>query len=127
MKLVNFKPSLDMVKEINNISNNCVQYWWYQRLTAILMVPLLMWLICFIKAMIGKSVAEIVEITRYPWNIVPVILLFVLAFYHSVLGIRVIIEDYVSNPIYRYILIILVQVFTIITVVCGIVATIVLI
>jgi succinate dehydrogenase / fumarate reductase membrane anchor subunit len=97
-------------------------HWLYQRITAIMLVACSVWLVFFIKYISGKSGAEFVTIIQKPYNIVPISILVVTSFYHAMLGMRVIIEDYTSCIKLRTVLIILLQIFCIITIATFIVA-----
>ena len=72
-------------------------HWWAQRLTAIALVPLTLW---FAWSIIGLTSADYV--TVHAWIAQPrhagLLLIFIYAaFYHSMLGLQVIIEDYVTT------------------------------
>jgi len=62
-----------------------VQHWWMQRLTAIALVPLLVWFVASILAHIGAG------------------------FWHMALGLQVVIEDYVRSEALKLGLIVFVQ------------------
>jgi len=72
-------------------------HWWSQRLTAIALVPLIVW---FVASLIGMAGAD--YYTVHAWIGSPVvagllIFLVVATFYHAYLGLQVVIEDYVHN------------------------------
>ena len=74
-----------------------VGHWWMQRLTAVALVPLAIWF-AFAVAMLGSASYE----TMVAWLQSPVvavlIILFIAAtFYHTQLGLQVIVEDYVEG------------------------------
>ena len=97
-------------------------HWLYQRITAIILIACSVWLIFFIKCLSNKSNIEFITIVQKPYNIVPLGILVVTSFYHAMLGMRVIIEDYISCIKLRTVLIILLQIFCIITIATFIVA-----
>ena len=97
-------------------------HWLYQRITAIILIACSVWLIFFIKCLSNKSNTEFITIVQKPYNIVPLGILVVTSFYHAMLGMRVIIEDYISCIKLRTVLIILLQIFCIITIATFIVA-----
>ena len=74
-----------------------VHHWWAQRLTAIALVPLSLW---FVYSLVCISAADYVAVTEWlsaPLNAV-LMLLFVFAlYYHAVLGVQVVIEDYIES------------------------------
>ena len=97
-------------------------HWLYQRITAIILIACSVWLVFFIKCLSNKSNIEFITIVQKPYNIVPLGILVITSFYHAMLGMRVIIEDYISCIKLRTGLIILLQIFCIITITTFIVA-----
>ncbi len=72
-------------------------HWWLQRLTAVALIPLAIWL-AFSVAMLGSASHEtIVGWLQSPIVVVLLILFIVATFYHAQLGLQVIIEDYVGG------------------------------
>ena len=97
-------------------------HWWHQRLTSIIMVPLFIWLLLFIKSNTNQELSTVIANIHKPYNIVPMLLLIPTAFYHGMLGMRVIIEDYIPNVAVKSILTVSIQLFSIATIVSMIVA-----
>jgi succinate dehydrogenase / fumarate reductase membrane anchor subunit len=69
-----------------------------QRLTAILNIPLILFLLCFILRHLGASRAEVVASLHNPFEAVFLLLTLASVFWHMRLGMQVIIEDYVHQP-----------------------------
>ena len=72
-----------------------VSHWWWQRLTAIALVPLTLW---FVVALVSLHNADYATVTTWLHSSVNAALLalFVVAgIYHGQLGLQVVIEDYV--------------------------------
>lgn len=97
-------------------------HWWMQRLTAIIMIPLIFWLVYFIYAISGHSVEEVMQRLQKPYNIIPAMLFLLTGLYHGVLGMQVVIEDYVSCLQSRYFLIISLKILTLVTALGGVMA-----
>ncbi len=74
-----------------------VHHWWMQRLTAIALVPLCLWLVYGLVCVAGAPHAEAVAWLSQPLTAVTMSLLLVAMFYHSMLGVQVVIEDYVHG------------------------------
>jgi len=72
-------------------------HFWLQRVTAIAMIPLVLWLCFSIASLPGMTHAEIREWLSQPFTAVLMILLILTGFFHAKLGIQVVIEDYISN------------------------------
>lgn len=99
-----------------------VEHWWAQRITAITLVPLALW---FVMAVIGLAGAEhglLVDWVSQPLAAVLLILFLVATFYHSALGLQVVIEDYVANEAARLGLIIAMRLAHILLAALGIFA-----
>ena len=72
-------------------------HWWHQRLTAIALVPLSLWFIFSLISMVGADYMTVVYWLRLPFVSVLLILFIVFLFYHTVLGLQVVIEDYIDS------------------------------
>ena len=69
-----------------------------QRLTAILNIPLILFLVCFILWHLGASRAEVIASLSKPFVTVLLLLTLASVFWHMRIGMQVIIEDYVRQP-----------------------------
>lgn len=65
-----------------------------QRLTAIGLVPLLIWFAFSLASVTSGDYKTVVEWVSSPFNTVMLLLLVIAGFYHAALGLQVIIEDY---------------------------------
>ena len=74
-----------------------VQHWWWQRLTAVVLVPLCLWFIGTIVTMQASNYSTVINWIQSP--LVSGLLVFLIAalFYHTQLGLQVVIEDYVHS------------------------------
>ncbi len=71
-------------------------HWWMQRLTAIALIPLVLWfVIVVVKSVSLNGIEGVVMLLSSPFNSVAMILFLSVAIYHGTLGVKVIIEDYV--------------------------------
>jgi succinate dehydrogenase / fumarate reductase membrane anchor subunit len=73
------------------------EHWWLQRMTAVALLPLGLWLAYQLLTLASFSYASVVAWVREPATSILLILLVVAVGYHSVLGIQVVIEDYVPG------------------------------
>lgn len=71
--------------------------WRAERLTAIALVPLTLWLVASLVALGGAGRAAFVAWLGRPLPALLTILLLILAFRHTALGLQVVIEDYVHS------------------------------
>ncbi|HEY0523024.1 MAG TPA: succinate dehydrogenase, hydrophobic membrane anchor protein [Stellaceae bacterium] len=74
-----------------------VEHWWMQRITSIALVPLSLWFVASVVALLGADYETFVAWIGSPVPAILMILLIIAAFYHSALGVRVVIEDYVHG------------------------------
>ena len=74
-----------------------VGHWWIQRLTAVALVPLSFWFVYSVVHFQLADYATMVMWIRSPFVAVALCLYFVAIFYHSALGIQVVVEDYVHS------------------------------
>jgi len=74
-----------------------VGHWWMQRLTAVALVPLLLWLVASLIAHVGADHETVVAWMRSPVVAVGLLLLVGALFHHGQLGVQVVIEDYVHH------------------------------
>ena len=95
-------------------------HFWMQRLTAIALLPLILWF-CFSIAMLpNASFEEAHAWVASPLNAVLLILLLFIGFYHAMLGIQIVLEDYVSTEWLRMTCIVLVNFTCIFLAVSGV-------
>ena len=76
-----------------------VNHWWGQRLTALLLVPLSLWFVGSLWAIVvgGADRAAFVNWLSGPVAAVLMLLFLGATFYHLKLGLQVVIEDYVHG------------------------------
>jgi len=74
-----------------------VAHWWAQRLTAIALIPLSLWLAGSLLALVGADHATVTAWIGRPFNAVALLLLIVATFHHAQLGVQVVIEDYIHH------------------------------
>ncbi|MDP6952106.1 MAG: succinate dehydrogenase, hydrophobic membrane anchor protein [Alphaproteobacteria bacterium] len=79
-----------------------VQHWWLQRVTAVALVPLLLWFTASLAQLAGAEHAAVVAWLSLPLVAVLVSLLLFAAFLHLKLGLEVVIEDYVHGAFAKH-------------------------
>jgi succinate dehydrogenase / fumarate reductase membrane anchor subunit len=72
-------------------------HWWLQRLTSIALVPLTIWFAVSILSLPSLDHVTVTAWMAQSWTALLLIVLVLVATYHSQLGVRVVIEDYVHN------------------------------
>lgn len=97
-------------------------HWWVQRVTSVALVPLIAWFIIGLARHGGADYASARAWLGSPITAVLMILTLATIFYHGVLGIQVILEDYVGHETVRLALIVLVKFAAIVLAAAGIFA-----
>lgn len=98
-------------------------HWIAQRVSAIALIPLTLWF-CFslFYTVFTADYAVAIAWIRQPWIALALILLTGAVFYHSQLGLQVIIEDYVHTPWRKAAALIAMKLFSWLLAVAGILA-----
>lgn len=71
--------------------------WWAQRVTAVALIPLSLWSVWFLSRLLELSHTEMVTWLTRPGNVILLVAYLGAGFYHAMLGLKVIIEDYVHS------------------------------
>lgn len=74
-----------------------VGHWWTQRVTATALVVLGLWFLVTILRVVHGDFATARALVARPWNAVLLIAFVITMFWHAVLGLQVVIEDYVHT------------------------------
>tara|TARA_X000001036_G_C20509547_1_gene737469 strand:- start:159 stop:542 length:384 start_codon:yes stop_codon:yes gene_type:complete len=83
-----------------------VHHWWMQRLTAIALIPLTLWFIISIATLNNASYTETVNWLSIPLVSIFMILLVSATLYHALLGVQVVVEDYIHQEGLKFLLLI---------------------
>ena len=92
----NFRTPLSRVKGLGSAKEG-TDHFWVQRLTAIALVPLVLWLAFSIASLQGMDYLTVREWLSQPFNAIVMIIFMTAGFYHSRLGLQVVIEDYIGS------------------------------
>ena len=90
-----FRTPLSRVKGLGSAKEGTTHFW-HQRLTALLLIPLVLWF-GFSLAALPVAHGTLLSWVQQPWVTVALVLLISAAFYHAQLGLQVVIEDYVHG------------------------------
>ncbi len=99
-----------------------VHHWWMQRLTAIALVPLVLWFVFCVASLSGGDYETVRAWVSQPFTTVMLVLLIAVVFYHAQLGLQVVIEDYISAKAPQLTALIVVKFLAVLMAVIGIVA-----
>ena len=74
-----------------------VHHWWMQRLTSVALVPLSIWFVVSLLSLPSFDHATVVAWMGQSWTALLLILFVLTGAWHSQLGVRVVVEDYVHG------------------------------
>ncbi|QTR48656.1 succinate dehydrogenase, hydrophobic membrane anchor protein [Candidatus Thiothrix anitrata] len=74
-----------------------VKHWWMQRMTAVALIPLTLWIVFAVAAHAGESYATVAAWFAQPFTTTMLTLFVFTAFLHASQGLTVIIEDYIHH------------------------------
>jgi len=91
------KDSRSFFAKQSGKSAEATKHFMMQRVTALALIPLLIWF-CFSIALLPQVTYEVlVSWLKSPFNFVMMFLTLIISFKHAHLGMQVIFEDYISN------------------------------
>jgi len=99
-----------------------VRHWWMQRLTSVALVPLAVWFVVSVLSLPALDHATVSAWIGQLWTMVFLILLILTASWHSQLGVRVVVEDYVHGSGARALGLALVTFFHVVVATAGVLA-----
>jgi len=73
-------------------------HWWMQRVTAIALLILGLWFLISIASLEGYSETDMHTWVASPFNAIMLLLMSITLAWHSMLGIQIVIEDYIHGP-----------------------------
>lgn len=99
-----------------------VHHWWVQRLTSVALVPLTVWFVVSLLSLPSFDHATVSAWMGQLWTAVFLILLVLTAAWHSQLGVRVVVEDYVHGSGARALVLTLATFFHVLVATAGVLA-----
>lgn len=91
-----------MSQRVHKGAGTSVRRWWYQRLSAVALLPLSLWLIYEFSTLASLDYATVRAWLATPATIILFILLIPALYYHALLGLEEVIEDYVKDAGKKY-------------------------
>jgi len=84
-------------------------HWYWQRVTAIALIPLVIWFVYSVLSLIGASHAQATAWLSSPFNAAIMLIFTLTALFHAQTGLQVVIEDYVHSKFANLTLILLIK------------------
>jgi succinate dehydrogenase / fumarate reductase, membrane anchor subunit len=97
-------------------------HWYAQRVTAAGLVLLTLWFVVSLASLADASYEQVTGWLRWPLNSALALLLVVVAAWHAVLGLQVVVEDYVADKTRRLLAIIAIKFAFVVATVVGVLA-----
>ncbi|MEQ1753992.1 MAG: succinate dehydrogenase, hydrophobic membrane anchor protein [Micropepsaceae bacterium] len=73
------------------------QHFWQQRLTAVALVPLTLWFVWAVVRYTGAPYTDVVAFLSHPISGVAMLMFVLTGIFHMLLGLKVVIEDYIHS------------------------------
>ncbi|MES1951099.1 succinate dehydrogenase, hydrophobic membrane anchor protein [Salinisphaera sp. S4-8] len=74
-----------------------VAHWWFQRVSAVALVPLTLWFVACLASQLGADYSSVTDWLSSPLQASLLAIYLAAIFFHSQLGLQTIIEDYVHH------------------------------
>ena len=97
-------------------------HWYTQRVTAVALVLLTLWLVVSLASLAGASYQQVTGWLRWPLNSALALLLVVVGAWHAVLGLQVVVEDYVADKGTRVVVLTAIKFGFVVAAVVGVLA-----
>ena len=107
------RNNLGKVQGMESENHHGVGHWKLQRISAIAMIPLVLWFVPSLLFVIMSGYNDAIDWIQNPLNATGLVLLFGTLFFHAALCLQVLIEDYVHLEGLKIILIILIKLLSI--------------
>jgi len=117
----NFKTRLKKVKGLGS-AHSGVGGWLALRISALALIPLTIWLVFGMLHLIGSDYAHVISWLKNPINTLLLLLVVPFTFYHSYLGLKEIVEDYIHSEFWKFYTIIKLKLFFILITVADLFA-----
>ena len=93
--------------------SNGIVHWKLQRISAIAMIPLVIWFVSSLVFSLTNTYDQSVSWLQSPLNATGLVLLFGTLYFHAASGLQVVIEDYVHNKGLKIMSLILIKLLSI--------------
>jgi succinate dehydrogenase / fumarate reductase membrane anchor subunit len=99
-----------------------VEHWWTQRVTAAALVLLGIWFVVTVLYLLHADYATARAAVAKPWNALLLIAFVLTMFWHAVLGLQVVIEDYVHTRWKEVVLLVAIKFLAVLGALAGVLA-----
>ena len=103
-------------------ASEAVHHWWAQRLTAVVLIPLSLWFVYSLTTMYSANYETVTLWLNNATNSLLMLFFILSLYYHAVLGLQVVIEDYVESDWQRESLLLLIKIILSIAALSAVIA-----
>ena len=103
-------------------ASEAVHHWWAQRLTAVVLIPLSLWFVYSLTTMYSANYETVTLWLNNTTNSLLMLFFILSLYYHAVLGLQVVIEDYVESDWQRKSLLLLIKIILSIAALSAVIA-----
>ncbi|NZA27027.1 succinate dehydrogenase, hydrophobic membrane anchor protein [Luteimonas sp. SJ-92] len=89
-----FRSPIGRARGMGSAKSGTGHFWW-QRVTAVVLALLVPWLVGTLVSLIGADLETVREVLARPWNATLMAVFALSMFWHTQMGLQVVIEDYV--------------------------------
>ena len=100
-------------------SSEPVRHWWAQSLTAVALIPLSLWFIYSLATMLTANYDTVVLWLSNLKNSLLMLFFVLILYYHALLGLQVVIEDYVESDRQRKALLLFIKTIISLALLCN--------
>jgi succinate dehydrogenase / fumarate reductase, membrane anchor subunit len=97
-------------------------HWYAQRVSAVALVLLALWFVVSLASLAGASYEQVTGWLRSPLNSALALLLVIVGAWHAVLGLQVVVEDYVADKGARVVVLVAIKFAFVVAAVVGVLA-----
>ncbi|WP_394752590.1 succinate dehydrogenase, hydrophobic membrane anchor protein [Crenothrix sp.] len=90
------KITLDQIKSLS-FAKKGTGHWWLERMTSVLLLPLTYFMLKLFSLCLNAPYQQTVDWLSFPLNTLGIMAWIIIVFYHTALGLQVVIEDYVAE------------------------------
>lgn len=91
-----FRTPVGRARGLGSAKSGTAHFWW-QRVTAVFLVLLTPWILGMVVALVGADHAQVQASVAKPFNAIALTLFAISLFWHSRLGLQVVVEDYIHH------------------------------
>jgi len=103
-------------------ASEAVHHWWAQRLTAVILIPLSLWFVYSLTTMYSANYETVTLWLNNATNSLLMLFFILSLYYHAVLGLQVVIDDYVESDWQRKSLLLLIKIILSIAALSAVIA-----